>query len=215
MANNIHQEEVLAQAFTHIRVKTRRLAGSAGEQDRQTVPQVLLHLTEHCVHVALHILAALELIALLLCGSTLVDNTEVVGIACPIDHASLLQYIVGYGDESSTAATRLQLVHVLVTSSVCQRFVKIEACIVVVVEGTDLVAKATVHALLLINFGIKEAECIGLHRYSIMSAYTGTSRTSATISRICNLYHFISFTFLRDMVRTKVRINTMTGAVKS
>ena len=215
MANNIHQEEVLAQAFTHIRVKTRRLAGSAGEQDRQTVPQVLLHLTEHCVHVALHILAALELIALLLCGSTLVDNTEVVGIACTIDHTALLQYIVGYGDESSTATACLYLVHILVTGSVCQRLRKIEARVVVVVEGADLVAKATVNALGLVNLWIEEAKSVGLHAYGVVSAYTGTSSTSTTVCWICNLYHFISFTFLRDMVRTKVRINTMTGAVKS
>ena len=215
MANDVNQEKVLAQTLTNIRIESRRLAWSSGEKDSQPIAQVLLHLTEHCVHVTLHILAAFELVALLLGGGTLVDNTEVVGIAGTIYHAALLQYIVGYGNESSTATARLNLIHILMSSCISQWPRKIEARVVVVVEGADLIAKAAVNALGLVNLWIEEAKSVGLHAYGVVSAYTGTSSTSTTVCWICNLYHFISFTFLRDMVRTKVRMNTMMGAVKS
>ena len=87
------------------------------------------------------------------------------------------------------------------TSGVSQRLFEIEARVVVVVKSTDLVARATVHALLLVHFGIKEAEHIGLHLYSIMSAYTGASRTSATVSWIVDLYHYCCFMIFLVMFR--------------
>ena len=60
---------------------------------------------------------------------------------------------------------------------------------------------------------MEKTKSVGLHGYRIMSAYTGTRRTSATISRVIYLNHFINLIFLNVIVNNIVSTNITIGAI--
>ena len=104
MADDVDEDEALAQPLADVGVKPGCLAGGAAEEDEEACFEIALHLAEDACQVALHVLAAFELIALLLGGGSLVAYAEVVLVACSVDDASLLEDVVGEGDEGGSAA---------------------------------------------------------------------------------------------------------------
>lgn len=101
--------------------------------------------------VALHIFTALELITFFFCSRTLVHHTEMIFISNTVDYTTMFEYIVRNCYEGSPATAGFHLMNVFVARAIYIRTRQVESDVIMVVEGTDLLALATIDAFTFVN----------------------------------------------------------------
>ena len=190
VAHKIHQPQP-SPVIWEAELDTGTLAGSAHEKHVAAVFQVHLDLWDDALHVALHVLAALELAHLVLAVYSYMAHAVGVGSRGTVDHPPQLAYEgagqhgghapAGGGNQfSGVGCQSHHTVHALsefqVPLGICRH------------GGTYPRATTTSDAEVIVNPGIGKAIGIGLHLERMGAAYADAGRAATTSVVIGRFY---------------------------